>query len=375
MNRLHNSMLSIFIVFLLFMMSGQALYASSESDDVLAEIERLATADDSSGKGVDESIVERIESNASAVTKSLLPRLADAKSSEKQLAVYVWALGLAKDPQSTDPVIALSKSTKSAWVKKNCWRALAAINTPKTGEFLLATLDVTKEKESRYDLFDLLAEMKYEAILPRTEEVLKLNPDQYHWQSVMIFGKMGDKSVPFLMKKITHPDPYVRKNAISVLGIWMLAKEAAQPLREQFWKEKDPNIRLLILSSLERVTPDPRKVRKFSAEVVAKEKEGPLAKFAQETMDQYEKMVAEMGVYKKGKNVSPEEFKKQYDEIYKSAGKKGDYDILRAASSLDDEPGLKRLRERILQRNSDECFSDYQKINSIILSNRMIQNI
>ena len=37
------------------------------------------------------------------------------------------------------------------------------------------------------------------------------------------------------------------------------------------------------------------------------------------------------------------------------------------------EPQLKALRERILQRDSDEAFYDYQKVNEVIMRNRMIK--
>ena len=44
---------------------------------------------------------------------------------------------------------------------------------------------------------------------------------------------------------------------------------------------------------------------------------------------------------------------------------------LAASSAAEDEPKLKTLRERILQRNSDEAFIDYQRVNDAIIRNRL----
>jgi hypothetical protein len=65
-------------------------------------------------------------------------------------------------------------------------------------------------------------------------------------------------------------------------------------------------------------------------------------------------------------------FQHEYGRFFKSAGKKGDYKALASASTVEDEPKLKALRERILQRDSDEANYDYQKVNEIILMNRMV---
>jgi len=220
-----------------------------------------------------------------------------------------------------------------------------------------------------------LAQMQYEAALPRTGEILKLDPKEYYWQSIFIFGKMGDKAVPFLIEKINDPDRNVRVNAINVVGAWLLAKESAQPLRERFCKEKAPEMRLLILSALERVTDDPRKIKEFSKKILEKEKEESVRKYARETIDHFDnKLKEDLEAFRRKKRISPAVFAGQYDRIYKSAGKQGFYEIISAASSWEDEPKLKKLRERVLQRNSDECFYDYEKINDIIMFNRLMHN-
>jgi len=70
------------------------------------------------------------------------------------------------------------------------------------------------------------------------------------------------------------------------------------------------------------------------------------------------------------KKVSKSEFDREYSRLYKSAGHEGDYDVLATSSSLEDEPRLKKLRECILLRDSDESFYDYKKVNNIIVFNR-----
>lgn len=351
------------------------LNASEEGDSLISEIEKLAAVDGMSSAGFDESLVERIESNPSIVTSSFLPKLSNAKATEKQLAIYVWAIGIAKDPRSVESIVMLSKNTKSELVRGNCYRALASIDDQKATEFLCSILDNTKDKDMRFNLLNLLSQKQNEAVLSKSEEILKLDPKQYYWQSIFIFGKMGNKAVPFLLTKITDPNANIRTNSITVLGVWLLAKESAQPMRDRYWEEKDTDIRGLILSSLERVIVDQKILKEFFTEVVVKEKESSLKKYAQETIDQVDKMKKEIDKFKKGKKVSHEEFKKQYDLLYKSAGKEGDYKILTTASSLSDEPKLNKLRECILQRNSDECFYDYQKVNNIIMFNRLIQGM
>ncbi len=349
---------------------------ASEVDSLVRDIEKLAAANESSSEEFDSSLLERVESAPqAAIADAFVPRLVDPKATEKQLAIYAWVLGVARDPRSVDPLIFLCRKSTSEWVQRNCYLALAVIGAQKSGEFLYATLEATRDQEKRYVLLDFLAQMQYEAALPRTGEILKLDPKEYYWQSIFIFGKMGDKAVPFLIEKINDPDRNVRVNAINVVGAWLLAKESAQPLRERFWKEKAPEMRLLILSALERVTDDPRKVKEFSKKILEKEKEESVRKYARETIDHFDnKLKEDLEAFRRKKRISPAVFAGQYDRIYKSAGKQGFYEIISAASSWEDEPKLKKLRERVLQRNSDECFYDYEKINDIIMFNRLMRN-
>ncbi|MCE5186641.1 MAG: HEAT repeat domain-containing protein [Planctomycetaceae bacterium] len=219
---------------------------------------------------------------------------------------------------------------------------------------------------------NLLAEMQYEPALDKTGEILKSDFQEYYWKSIFIFGKMGDISVPFLLKRINDGDKNVRAHAINALGQWLIEPAAAAPLQEHYWAEKDMQIRGMILSSIERITPDLDELKKFFSEVVAKEKDKDLLTFAQETLNNLGQMSQAIKTFHDKKRVSAPEFQAEYQKLYDSAGKKGNTNILSQTSTPGDEPKLKLLRQRILQRNSDECFEDYQKINEIIMFNRFL---
>ena len=96
--------------------------------------------------------------------------------------------------------------------------------------------------------------------------------------------------------------------------------------------------------------------------------------FAKESLELLETMSDNMDKLVEQKNVSPEQFDQAYSEIWESYGKAGDYDLLFTSSSFEDEPRLKELRRRILQRNSDEAFYDYKKVNDVIYMNRIWHN-
>lgn len=360
------------LVALLIALSSNLSLAAGKDNDLIADIDKAASLSNKAPEALLESIRNRIGDDASSVVQALVPKLSDAEANETQLAFYVWALGLAKDPKAVDSLIALSKQTKSELVKGNCLRALATIGGQESGAFLLATLGKTTDTEMRFNILNLLSQMQYDPALPKTEEILKLDPEQFYWQSIFVFGKMGDKAEPFLLKKMSDKDRNVRANAMNVLGQWLICPESAKAFREQFWKETDVELRGLILSSLEKVTPDLDSIKKFFEEVASKEKEEALVQFSKETLDNLKTMKEQINSFKTEKAFSQEQFKKEYDELYQSAGKEGDYKILSTASSFQDELKLKKLRERILQRDSDESFYDYQKVNEIIMFNRFL---
>ncbi len=369
--------LCILSLLLSYPLSNGRAQGRIQTDMLLADIDRYAKMDNDS-VSLAESIRDRIEENPGPIAKALLPKMKQTELGERRLAIYVWALGLTKDPMAVDDIIGLIKSnksgTKSDLVQISCFKALAAIGGQNPGEFLSASLDSTIEETSRFGILNLLGQMQYDPALPKTMELLKKDPRTFSWQNMLVFGKMGDKAVPFLLGKIGDRDLNVRGNAIYILGQWLIAPEATRPLQEQFWKESDLDIRGLILSSLEWLTGDLKMIREFSEEVISRGKKKELVDFANETLKNLKKMEESVTSFKNSKKESEKVFREEYEDLYKSAGKTGDYRNLSVTSKPEDEPKLKKLRERILQRDSDEAFADYKKVNEIIIFNRLMKN-
>jgi HEAT repeat protein len=219
----------VFAIFMVLILSPMA--SSDQLDNTLSMIESLAKSSDSNAdQSLVEAVIEKIETDSANVANKLIPRLKNESSTEKQLAVYVWALGLTKNQSAVEGLTQLYLNNKSELVRGNCLRALAAIGGKKAGDFILTTLDATADRNMRFNLLNLLGQMQCEQALPKTEEILKLDAQQFYWKPIFIFGKMGDKAVPFLITKINDKDSNVRANAINILGQWLIAPEAAKPI-------------------------------------------------------------------------------------------------------------------------------------------------
>jgi hypothetical protein len=346
---------------------------AAQPDDILSNLESLVTSDTgSSDRSMVEVLVDKIEADPVKAADKLLLRLKDKNCNEEQLMVYVWAVGITKQENAIEELVKMHRESQSEKVKGNCLRALASIGGNKAGEYLLAVLDVTTDKEARFELLNLLGQMQCERALPKAEEILMLDPKQFYWQSIFVFGKMGDKAIPFLLAKIDDKDRNVRANAINLLGQWQIAQEAAKAIEMQFWKEDDKELRELELSSLEKTIPDLPRLKSIFERVINENKDTGLVQFARETVDMINKSTFTAPL--KTKQVSATSFLREYAQLFKSAGKKGDYQTLANSSSMNDEPKLKALRERILQRDSDEAFYDYRKVSEIIMLNRLAKD-
>jgi hypothetical protein len=311
-----------------------------------------------------------LEEKPSVVVPGLLSRVARPGLTDRQRADYVWLLGLTRDRAGTQPLIDLYHSSKSPLVRKSCLEALANIGERRAGPVLLDALDGVTESARRFGIMSLLGRMQYEPALPRTEELLRQEWRTCYVWCKFVFGQWGDQAVPFLLPKISSPDRNVRMNSIFVLGGWLLAPEAIDPLELAYWNEKDPNIRGAILSALEHTTSDLARLKRHFEKVVAQERNAGVLKFAQETLDNLENYRTEIVAHVTGKSASADAFARAWRELYKSYGREGDYGMLAKASTLADEPQLKILRARFLLRNSDESWYDYEKVNRIIILNR-----
>ncbi len=344
--------------------------AAQSPESILTRIESLAAKGTQGDTDLSKVITEQIEAHPEGVAPLLLQKISDPAASESRLATYAWALGWTRDASASEALIALHRRSRSEWVRQNCSQALAMTGSDRAGEYLLSVLDGTSDKDARFDILNLLSEMKYGPALPRMGEVLTEDPKEYYWRSIFVFGKMGDKGVPLLLKKLDDPDRNVRTHVIQILGKWLIDSETIKPLQDHFWVEEDFELRIATLSALE-FGMDPVQLKAFFTEVVAKEGNRSVLNFAKETLGSLEEISKAVREFNERNKFSPADFEREYTRLLKSAGKEGDYGVLAASSSPSDEPKLKALREEILKRDSDESFYDYQKVNHIILLNRM----
>lgn len=360
------------LVSVLLAIFGSSLFSSwpQSSETILAQIERLASLGSKGDQELSESIAWQIDANREGASRLLLPKLKEPSATESQLATYAWALGWTHDTQATPSLISLYQRSTSEWIQYNCLRSLAMVGDPTGGDFLLSVLDGLTDEDERYSILDMLAQMKYEPALSRAEGILHLDYKEYYWKPIFIFGKMGDQAVPFLLSKIDNEDPNVRTHAVHLLGRWLMALEAADPLRKRFWDEQDPDVQGLILGAIENTDPDFKSWEAFFGRVQRESTIPSAVKFAGETLDSIDRIQDDVTEFIKRKAISKVDFDREYSKLFRSSGHEGDYDALSAASTLEDEPALKKLRERILMRNSDESFYDYAKINKIIAFNR-----
>ena len=348
---------------------------ASQASEVLSKIEQLAALGGKKDRVLGEAIVDGIEKSPAEISETIIIKLDSTDLTEQQVGIYVWALGLTKDQAAVNTLIRTYKHSKTDFVSVNCLHALATIGGKQAGNFLVSVFDAESDRDKRSGILNLLGQMQFEPALPKMEEVLQLDPKEFYWKSVFVFGKMGEKSVPFLLRRLDHKERNVRVNVVNLLGRWLVPPEASEPLENRFWEESDAEVRQMILASLERTIDDPSRLKTVFDRVLAREQDRALVKFAQETIASMDQMKSAAASFAGKKRPSPEAFQSEYDQLFKTAGKKGSYDIIAVASTVDDELKLKALRERILQRDSDESFYDYERVNSILILNRMIRKI
>jgi hypothetical protein len=350
-----------------------AMCQAQEISVALSNLDKFALSKEKDSVDFIKSIAEQLEKSPKGTASLILVKLKTPNATEKQLAAYIWALGVIKDPVALAPVMEIYRQCNSELVQGNCLRTAALIGGKTAGDFLMSVLNKTTDKDMRFSIMNLLAQMQHDAVLPATVEVLQQDPKKYYWQVILIFCKMGDNAVPFLMSKISDSDTNVRINVVNVLGKWLIAPEAAQPLQDQYTREQDLRVRGLILCALERISPDVAKMKSVLEQIAAAEKDENLLNYARVTLANIGLIEASLASYAKKKQVSPFFFERDYAELFKSTGKNGSYELLEIYSTVKDEPMLKKLREKILTRDSDETFNDFQKVNDIITRNRMMR--
>ena len=353
----------------LFIASG----AAQDSAAALSNLDKFALSKERDSLDFIKSVAEQLERSPKGTASLIIAKLKTPNATEKQLAAYIWALGVIKDPAAVAPVMVMYRESKAELVQGNCLRTLALTGGKPAGDFLLSVLNATRDKDMRFGIINLLAQMQYEAALPATAEILQQDPKKYYWQIIIIFCKMGDKAVPFLVSKINDSNVDVRINAANVLGKWLIAPEAAQPLLDQYRREQDLRVRGLILIALERIIPDVAKMKLTFEQIAADEKDENLLNYARVTLSNIGLIESRLAEYAKKKQNSAFLFERDYDELFKSEGRSGNYELLAIFSTAKDEPKLKKLREKILTHDSEGTFNNFQKVNDIIMRNRMIK--
>jgi len=242
--------------------------------------------------------------------------------------------------------------------------------TDNAGSYWQKLLITENDPAKRLDILNKLAAIKYEQALPQMGETLKADTRKNYWMPVLVFGKMGDDGIGYLIQRLPDKDRNVRINTIMVLGRWLLAQEAAVPFMQRYDKETDREIKILLIKGLEHCSLDMDAVAAFALKVHKTEKDKDIKKAAKETAESAKKVKKAVAEFKKMKKSDRRLFEAEYAKLYKSAGESGDVTALSKTSLITDEARLESLRERILLRNSLECLDDYDSISRIILFNR-----
>jgi hypothetical protein len=230
--------------------------------------------------------------------------------------------------------------------------------------------DLTNDYE-RFQVFDKLSENKYQKAIPSTLEILKKNSSLY-WQRMFIYGKYGKIAIQFLNEQLKSNDKIIIINSLDSL-FWILSDNSSSEIEKLYLSCNDIEIKKRILPVLEYLETDLEQLKSFFSNLYNDEQDENLKKYTKETLDNIES-VKEYIINEKSKKIIDKSlFNIEYNIIFNSYGTKGNYERLSNLSSFDDESKLYELKEKILFRNSDECFEDYKKVIRIIYLNRMIK--
>lgn len=131
-NRIGRIVFDVKILILLPVLAVAAQNASLTED-----LNRLSSSSEYAGQELGESIAENIERAPGDSSKAILVALSKQNLTDKQLAVYVWALGLTKEPNTIDSIIGIHTRNKNELIQGNCLRALAQIGGTKSGNYLI----------------------------------------------------------------------------------------------------------------------------------------------------------------------------------------------------------------------------------------------
>ncbi|MFZ1518868.1 MAG: toxin-antitoxin system YwqK family antitoxin [Ignavibacteriaceae bacterium] len=315
-------------------------------------------------------IINQLNEDPLHYSKSISDRVKDEQIEIDLIPTYLWALGVTKNPNNIDLILEFAKKDTTQAGLINSTFALSQFQDERCGNFIL---DLVKNDtvNQRYYFFNLLSTMQFEPAIPYLDEFLEKGFENAYWQIYFVFGKMGMKAVPHLISNLNNPNDNIRQSSVLLLGNWLIADTAIDPLKELYIKERNISIKLSILSALERLAADFNDLEKYFGDLVGTEQEESLKKYAQEVIDLIPEYKRAYSDFKEKQEINPNAFNEEYDLLFNSFGKEGDFENLGSYSTIGKEQELIKLREKVLLRNSDECFYDFEKINKIIYYNRI----
>lgn len=319
-----------------------------------------------------EKIVAEIAKDPAGAYKVIIASAAREAANDDTLAVYIWALGFTRRPEAAVDISEYLRKPHGLRVRINAWTALAQIATKKAGSVLADELASTKNREERSYILWKMAQMRYKPALSLGKELLKLDPAKDIWRSIFLYANFEKEALPELEKSLTSANRNERYSSVLLLGNWLVYTESARALEKAFSKEPDPVIRRAIVGALERVASDRAALEEFMSKVAKKDPAEEVRVFVDEYLERTKQIKSGIFAAGSSKSIDRDAFQREFEGLYKTAGTVGDYDALRKASGVLDEYDLLLLRRKILLREDDSALDDYQKINEIIITNRLI---
>jgi len=333
----------------------------------------MDTLEENQAERVRKAILKAMKSSKKEVGAPLLKSLKKAKGNPKKQANIIWALGFSENKNAVDEIIQIVSNTQNKKLRQSGLGALGMLGSESAGKYLFKALEETKGKDERMALFMLLARMQYPPVAEIATELLKLDPSSNSWQPIMVYGQLGDVGIPILLKKVNSEDKNERINAIYILSNWLMSLEAAPALKERYSKETDPKIKMLILQQIANVSSDVASVIRFHQSILKSESDAQLKALSADILSHKSSILDAVAAFKKNKVDDAKKFQKYYQLAYDSYGLDAEWKILSSCSKPSDNEKLKKLRERIFQRGSDESFYDCKALNHIILLNRVME--
>ena len=304
-------------------------------------------------------------------TKLFIDNLKIKKNEDVDYCTYIWALGLMQSLDADTLIIDILKNNPNKIICNLAMRSLSEIGTEKCGNYLY-DLYLKGNKEDKNNFLFLLLKMHYKPILPHLMDFLEDSVNTGNWSLVFYCGKMQNEFSEYLIKNMDSDNLTIRKN-IGFLLTFLIPIEAKGRIYELYWTEQDWMVRCLYLMALERIDSDYDTMENFFRKVVTEEKNEYALKFANETIALLPEMRKELNEFISKRKPDSFIFETEYQKLMESGGKEGSYDILKFSCNLQDEQKLIRLKERVLDRFSDECLYDYKALNHIIMFIRTLK--